>query len=76
MGNGLDGRSVDHLFKLEDNKAYLYQNIKNAKDNNNDWLAENFKSKNSNKEAISNNASSNWAKEKLVQILKREALIP
>lgn len=77
VGNSLDVRLVDHSFKLENNEAYLNQNIKNAKDNNkDDWLVEDFESKNSRKEVINSNASSNWAKEKLVQILKKEVPIP
>lgn len=67
LGKGLDGGLVDQSFELENNKTYLYQNMKNVEDSSKDnWFAEDFKSENSNIKATSSNASSNWAKEKLI----------
>lgn len=76
VGKGLGGGLVDQLSELENNKEYLYQNMKNNEDNSkDDWLREDFESENSNIEATSSNTSSKWAKEKLVQIFKGEVPI-
>lgn len=57
---GLKDILVDILFKVQDNKAKLYQNIKNNEDyNKQDCLEENFENKNFDIETICTNISSN-----------------
>lgn len=60
VGKGLNGRLVDQLFELEDNEAYLYQNMESDENiSKNNWLVENSESKDSDTEATSRNTFSN-----------------
>lgn len=84
-GEGLEGGLVNQSSKVGDNKAYLHKILesessknKSSKDESSkdDWLDEGSKCKDSDTEVVFVTASSNWAKEKLVRILKSEVLIP
>lgn len=67
VSKGLDSRLVDKSLELENNEVYLYQNLESDENNSeDDWLAKDSKSENSNTKTTNNHASSNWAKEKLV----------
>lgn len=57
---GLDSRLVDQSPELEDNEVYLYWNLESDKDNSeDDWIAKDSESENSDIKTTSSHASSN-----------------
>lgn len=84
---GLEGSSVDQSSEIDDNKAFLQENLKSEDENKSDqknWLDEDLDNTNNELEEAAvrcipqeaTNASSNYTKEKLVQILGEEQFIP
>lgn len=79
-GEGLEGGLVDQSSEVGDNEAYLHKNLESEssedESSEDDWLDEGSECEDSDTEAAAVTASSKWAKEKLVRILKGEVLIP
>ncbi|MCJ1342519.1 hypothetical protein MMC31_000705 [Peltigera leucophlebia] len=66
---GLEGGLVDQSSELGDNEVYLHQDLQNKDDSTkDDWLEKDLDVEKSNDTEADTaiNASSNWAKEKLV----------
>ena len=76
---GLEGGLVDQSSELGDNEVYLHQDLQSEDDSTeDDWLEEDSDVEESDDTEADTaiNASSNWAKEKLVRILHGDVLIP
>lgn len=78
---GLEDGFIDQLSKIEDNKAFLQENLELAEESTSDeddWIEDDSKKERRATFLAGNatNAKSNYAKEKLIQILERDILIP
>lgn len=78
---GFEKSLVNQLSEIKDNKAFLQENLESKKErtsNENNWIEDDFKKKKKTSFLAfdATNAKSNYAKEKLIGILKRDILIP